>query len=239
MMDLGKHTDTSFDDDLRELRGAVMEMGDLAARMVGDAGQLLSAHEAALADQVIEADRRLDGLRDGIESRAVTIIARRQPVADDLRLIVASMRIAGALERVGDLAKNIAKRSFALEGAGGPRDAALAARRMAERARTSLLDAMQAFRAGDIATADAVWRGDADLDGMLNSLFRELLTYMAENPRAISQGAHLLFCGKNIERIGDHATTIAEAVHFIETGAKVEGERPKVDSVFPETPQHG
>ena len=96
---------------------------------------------------------------------------------------------------------------------------------------------MQAFRAGDLATADAVWRGDADLDGMLNSLFRELLTYMAENPRAISQGAHLLFCGKNIERIGDHATTIAESVHFIETGQPLEGERPKIDSVFPEPPQ--
>jgi phosphate transport system protein len=229
-MTLAPHTDSTFDDDLAALRAAVREMGGVAHAMVGDAAALLTAYEADRAERVIAADTRLDALRDALDERAVLMIARRQPMAIDLRAVVATMRIAGALERVGDLSKNIAKRAGMIHDGGAPRDAAQAARRLGLNAAAAIDAALAAYDASDLVAAERVWRGDADLDGMLASLFRELLTHMAESPRAISPCTHLMFSAKNMERIGDHATSIAEAVRYVATGTAFEGERPKVDA---------
>jgi phosphate transport system protein len=230
-MTLARHTDGSFDDELATLRNVLREMGGVAHAMVGDAATLLTSYDADLAERVIATDRRLDALRDAVDERAVLTIARRQPVAVDLRTIVAAMRVSGALERVGDLAKNVAKRAAVIEGGGAPREAAQAVRRLGQQAASAIDAALNAYDSGDIVAAEKVWRGDADLDGMLASLFRELLTYMAESPRAISPCTHLMFSAKNMERIGDHATAIAEAVRYVVTGSAFEGERPKVDAI--------
>ena len=228
-MALAPHTVTSFDEDLAALDSALREIGGLALDMTREAAGLLVAYDGDVAERIIATDRRLDALRDGLDERAVLVIARRQPVAVDLRTVVASMRVAGALERCGDMAKNVAKRAAKIDGAGAPRDAAQAVRRLGLEAARALEAALDAFETRNSAEAESVWRGDADLDGMLASLFRELLTYMAENPRAISACTHLLFCAKNMERIGDHATTVAEAARYVATGLAFEGERPKVD----------
>ncbi|MFN3616129.1 MAG: phosphate signaling complex PhoU family protein, partial [Rubrimonas sp.] len=154
-MTLSRHTDGAFDDELAALRAAVREIGAVACAMVEDAARLLTAHDAAAAERVIEADRRLDALRDALDERAVLTIARRQPVAVDLRAIVAAMRVAGALERVGDLAKNVAKRAGEIDGAGAPREAAQAVQRMGRQAGRALAGALQAWEAGDVAAAEA------------------------------------------------------------------------------------
>lgn len=230
-MTLSRHIDSSFDDDLAALRSGVSEIGGLACSMVEEAARLLTAYDAVGAQRVIDADRRLDALRDALDERAVLTIARRQPVAIDLRAIVAAMRIAGALERAGDLAKNVAKRAGEIDGAGAPREAAQAVRRLGLQAARALAASLDAWEAGDVAAAEEVWRGDAELDGMLASVFREMLTHMAETPRAISPCTHLLFSAKNMERVGDHATSIAEAAAWVQTGSAFEGERPKVDAI--------
>lgn len=230
MTTLPSHTDSAFDEDLGRLNSLLREMSGLALAMVADCAALLMAPDTAKVDRLVATDDRLDALRSAIEEKAVITIARRQPVANDLRAIVATMRIAGALERVGDMAKNTARRSVKLDGAGTPAEGLQAARRMLTQAHHALDRAIAAFEAGDPAAAEAVWRSDVDLDGMLNSLFRELLTYMAENPRAITPCTHLLFIAKNAERIGDHATTVAEAAHYVVNGTAFEGERPKIDS---------
>jgi phosphate transport system protein len=234
MTKLPSHTDSSFDADLDALNALLAEMGTLALGMLADSALLLQAPDMAGIDALIATDRRLDTLRDSVEDHAVRVIARRQPVANDLRTVVAAMRIATTLERVGDLAKNVAKRSAQLDGSGAPREALQAARRMVLRARDDLQLALRAHETGDIGLAEKVWRSDTDLDGMLNSLFRELLTHMAENPRAITACTHLLFCAKNAERIGDHATAVAETVSYVVTGTAFTGDRPKLDTVAPE-----
>lgn len=230
MTTLPSHTDSAFDEDLGRLNTLLREMSGLALAMVADCAALLAAPDPDKVDRLVATDDRLDALRSAIEEKAVITIARRQPVANDLRAIVATMRIAGALERVGDMAKNTARRSLKLDGTGTPTEGLQAARRMLLQAHRALERAMAAFEAGDPEAAEAVWRSDVDLDGMLSSLFRELLTYMAENPRAITPCTHLLFVAKNAERIGDHATTVAEAAHYVVNGMAFEGERPKIDS---------
>lgn len=235
MVKLPAHTDKSFDEELAALRRGVLEMGAQAAGMTAQAARLLTANDPEGVEAVLAADRALDALRESLDERAVLVIARRQPVANDLRSLVAVLRISAALERVGDLAKNVAKRSAALSGAAAPGDAVSAVRRMGDRARAGVEAAMGAYADLDPSRAEAVWREDADLDAMLSSLFRELLTHMAESPRAIGACTHLMFCAKNMERIGDHATTVAEAVNYIVTGHAFEGERPKISSVVTET----
>lgn len=232
MTKLPSHTDRSFDAELDALAASLAGMGVLACAMLADAALLLQSPEAARIDALLGTDRELDEMRDAVEEAAVMLIAKRQPVANDLRAIVATMRIATTLERVGDLAKNVAKRSAQLDGSGAPREAVNAARRMMLRARDDLKLALQAHETGDIGLAEQVWRSDTDLDGMLNSMFRELLTHMAENPRAITACTHLLFCAKNAERIGDHATAVAETVSYVVTGKAFSGDRPKVDTVL-------
>jgi phosphate transport system protein len=224
-----EHTVTSFDTDLQNLRRRVAEMGGLAEKVVADAVSALVSRDVDRAQQVILTDRRIDLLQAEIEEAAISVIARRQPVALDLRVVVASMRVATDLERVGDLAKNIAKRVMAMSGLSLPQKLLSGSETMSRMALEALKDVLDAYTQNEDAKALAVWRRDGSIDAMHTSIFRELLTYMLEDPRNISFCIHLLFVAKNLERIGDHATNIAETVHFTVTGQSISEERPKGD----------
>jgi phosphate transport system protein len=229
------HTVSAFDQELRALAGKIAEMGGLAEHLVGDAISALSRIDTALAHRVIADDVRLDTLQREIEERAIQIIARRQPMASDLREIVAALRISNDLERVGDLAKNIAKRVIAINGAVMQKRLILGVEHLAEIALEQLKAVLDAFANRDDAAALIVRQRDDEIDALYTSLFRELLTYMMEDPRNISQCTHLLFSAKNIERIGDHATNIAETVHYVVTGTSLVDERPKSDTTALDT----
>jgi phosphate transport system protein len=223
------HTVASFDEDLKVLGNMIADMGMRACRSLGDATRALLECNTALAQQVIAADHGLDLLQHEIEEKAVSTLARRQPVAVDLREVVSAMRIAGDLERIGDLAKNVAKRVVAVADQPSPANLATGLAPLSERAGEQLSTVLKAYADRDDAAALAVWRADGEIDVMLASLFRKLLTYMMEDPRSIGYGTHLLFCAKNLERIGDHATNIAETAHYMITGEVLIAERPKGD----------
>jgi len=225
-----EHTVSAFEQELKVLGGRVAEMGGLAERLIHDAIDALKRADADLARTVIERDRLLDRLQRETEDRAILVIARRQPMALDLREVVASMRIAGELERVGDMAKNIAKRVIAIQGAVLNKRLVVGVEHIADIAAEQLKAVLDAFADRDDAAARMVRQRDGEIDALYTSLFRELLTYMMEDPRNISLCTHLLFCAKNVERIGDHATNIAETVHYVITGNAFEDERPKADT---------
>ena len=174
--------------------------------------------------------RAIDGLQREIEERAILTIARRQPMAVDLREIVGALRVSNDLERIGDLAKNIAKRVIALGPASYPTQVIRGVEHMADLVLGQLKQVLDAYARRDVPQAMEVWRGDEEIDAVNNSLFRELLTYMMEDPRNITFCTHLLFCAKNIERMGDHATNIAETVYYIAEGRALADERPKGDT---------
>jgi phosphate transport system protein len=222
------HTSTAFDADLSGLRSDIAEMGGLVVKAVTDAVLALAHRDGELARSVVELDVRIDAIRRVIEERSILAIARRQPVAVDLREIVASFRIANELERFGDLAKNIARRAAEV-GELGPTRAVRRLEQMASLVRKQLKAVLDSLVNHDADKALAVWAGDEGIDALHTSLFRELLTYMMEDPRCIGYCTHLLLCAKNIERMGDHATNIAEAVQFIVTGQKNLDPRPKSD----------
>ncbi|MEI2384202.1 phosphate signaling complex protein PhoU [Breoghania sp. JC706] len=228
---MSEHIVTAFDQDLKQLAGKIAEMGGLAETIVNDAITALMRMDGELAQAVIQADRRLDALQFHIEDQAVLMIARRQPMAGDLRQIVAAMRTCNELERVGDLAKNIAKRVIAIGGELRSKKLAIGVEHMAELAMVQLKTVLDAYMQSDAETAKAVRERDEEIDRLYTSLFRELLTYMMEDPRNITFCAHLLFCAKNIERIGDHATNIAENVHYMITGQQLTDERPRTDEI--------
>jgi phosphate transport system protein len=223
------HTVVSFDTDLKALAGMIAEMGTRAGRALTEATRALAERNVQLAQQVIASDRGLDQLQHEIEEKAVTTLARRQPMAVDLREIVSAMRIAGDLERVGDLAKNVAKRVVAIGEQPWPVNLTTGIGTLSERAGEQLGGVLKAYAGRDDAAALAVWRQDGEVDALLTSLFRELLTYMMEDPRSIGYCTHLLFCAKNLERAGDHATNIAETVHYMITGEALIADRPKGD----------
>jgi phosphate transport system protein len=220
------HTVKSYDKDLDTLERRIAEMGGIAEKMVIDAMDALSGADAALAQQVVAIDPRLDALQREIENFAVTTIARRQPVAVDLRELIGAIRVAGDLERVGDLAKNIAKRSIKIGAEARVPRAIVGLRHMNDVATELMKDVLDAYAQRDVERAREVWERDADLDALEDSVFRDLLTHMMEDPRNISLSAHLLFCSKNIERIGDHATNIAETAVYLVTGESMPIERP-------------
>ena len=224
-----EHTVRLFDDELKELAHKVAEMGGLAERMVDDSITALSKDDPDSAEQIVLLDRRVDQMQRHIEERAILLIARRQPVADDLRAIVGALRIASDLERIGDLAKNIAKRVIAIRGEFRTKRIALGVEHIAELALIQLKNVLDAFVSLNADAALTVRNQDDEIDALYTSLFRELLTYMMEDPRTISFCAHLLFCAKNIERIGDHATNIAETVYYISTGDQLDEPRAKAD----------
>ena len=224
------HTAKAFYVDLQDLTRLVSEMGGLAEKQIGDSIDALSKLDEALAVRVVALDNKIDMLQREIEERAVLTIAKRQPMAIDLRDVVGALRVANDLERIGDLAKNIAKRTPAID-----RDIQLqkvmrGVEHMADLVLTQIKDVLDAYARRDVNKAMGVWRGDEEIDAVNNSLFRELLTYMMEDPRNISLCIHLLFCAKNIERMGDHATNIAETIYYMVEGRPLADERPKGDT---------
>jgi phosphate transport system protein len=230
MRPMSEHTVSSYDDELNELAHKIAEMGGLAEQHVADSVAALVSRDLDVAQRVIAADERIDKLQHGVEEDAILMIAKRQPMARDLREIVAAIHIANDLERVGDLAKNTAKRVIAIDGNFGSQRLVAGVEHIAELSLAQLKNVLDAFAGRDLDAALRVWERDDEIDAMYTSLFRELLTYMMEDPRNITFCTHLLFCAKNIERIGDHATNIAETLHFLITGNALTDERPKKDT---------
>lgn len=212
-----EHTVKAFDDDIGEVRALVCEMGGLAEKAIGDAMHALIRHDQETATRVIEGDARIDELEIEIERQAVRLIALRAPMADDLREAVAAMKIANVIERIGDYAKNIAKRVPVFERHGDIEPLSILPS-MATIVSEMIHDVLDAFAARDAAKAAAVIDRDRAVDDFYNSVFRALLTFMMENSHNISQSTHLLFIAKNLERVGDHATNVAEMVYFAATG---------------------
>jgi len=223
------HTAKAFDAELQDLSRMVAEMGGLAEKQIADSVDALAKRDTALAKWITAADAAIDTLQHEIEEKAVLTIARRQPMAVDLREIVGALRLANDLERIGDLAKNIAKRVIALNSEFPPPKLIRGVEHMADLVLGQLKAVLDSYARRDIDKAMAVWRGDEEIDAMTTSVFRELLTYMMEDPRNITFCIHLLFCAKNVERMGDHATNIAETVHYIIEGRPIADKRPKGD----------
>jgi phosphate transport system protein len=225
-----EHTIKSFDSDLQDLARMVAEMGGLAEKEIADSVDALAKRDTELARRVITVDATIDAIQHEIEDKAIMTLARRQPMAIDLREIVSALRVSNDLERIGDLAKNIGKRVIALNGEFPPPKLIRGVEHMAELVLNQLTDVLDSYGRRDVDKAVAVWKGDEEIDAMCTSLFRELLTYMMEDPRNIGFCIHLLFCAKNIERMGDHATNIAETVHFMIQGQPIGEPRPKGDT---------
>ena len=229
-MVMPEHTAKAFDVDLQELTRMVAEMGGLAEKQIADAVDALARRDADRAQRTVASDPSIDALQAEIEERAVLTIARRQPMAVDLREIVGALRVSNDLERIGDLAKNIGKRVLALDGEFHPPKLIRGVEHMGALVLTQLKEVLDAYAGHDLKKALVVWNGDEEIDAMCTSLFRELLTYMMEDPRNITFCIHLMFCAKNIERMGDHATNIAETVHYMVEGRPIAETRPKGDT---------
>ena len=217
-----EHTVKAFDQDIGQLRALISQMGGLAEEAISDAMIALSRNDTALAKEVRRKDKAIDTIEAEVERLAVRVIALRAPMADDLREVVAALKIAAVLERIGDYAKNIAKRVPMIHAEGEDRIEAISVLpAMAQIASDMVHDVLDAFSARDADAAAKVCERDSALDDFYDSIFRTLVTFMVENPRTISQVAHLLFVAKNIERIGDHATNVAEMVYFAATGRRL------------------
>ena len=224
------HTAKAFDTDLQEITRKVAEMGGLAERQISDATRALVERDTDLAEQVIGTDPAIDAMQHEIEEKAILTIARRQPMAVDLREIIGAMRVCNDLERIGDHAKHIGKRVVALDLDLHPQRLIRGVDHMASLVSAQLKQVLDAYASHDLATALVVWNGDEEVDALCVSLFRELLTYMMEDPRNITFCMHLMFCAKDIERIGDHATNIAETVYYMIEGRPITDQRPKGDT---------
>ncbi|MBO0903784.1 phosphate signaling complex protein PhoU [Jiella sonneratiae] len=224
-----EHIVTSYEDELKYIVRRISEMGGQAERMVEQAVAALMRSDWAMAQSVVADDLLLDAAQREIDERAIKTIARRQPMAIDLREIVGAIRISNDLERIGDLAKNIAKRVIAVHEHSQPMQLVRGIEHLSDLALEQLKEVLDAYATRDHRRALAVREGDDGIDAMYTSIFRELLTYMMEDPRNITACTHLLFSAKNIERIGDHATNIAETIYYIKTGQQMESERPKDD----------
>ena len=229
-MVMPEHTAKAFDVDLPELTRRVAEMGGLAEKQIADAVDALARRDADRAQRTVASDPSIDALQAEIEERAVLTIARRQPMAVDLREIVGALRVSNDLERIGDLAKNIGKRVLALDGEFHPPKLIRGVEHMGALVLTQLKEVLDSYAGHDLKKAMVVWNGDEEIDAMCTSLFRELLTYMMEDPRNITFCIHLMFCAKNIERMGDHATNIAETVYYMIEGHAIADQRPKGDT---------
>ncbi|MHA6723567.1 phosphate signaling complex protein PhoU [Sphingomonas sp. RS2018] len=214
-----EHTVKAFDQDIGHLRGLISQMGGLAEEAIADAMTALQRGDAELARRVRAKDKAIDAIEAEVERLAVRVIALRAPMADDLREVVAALKIAAVVERIGDYAKNIAKRVPMIHTGPDRIEALSLLPAMAVLAADMVRDVLDAFARRDAAGAVEVCRRDRALDDFYNSIFRVLLTFMVENPKTISEVAHLLFVAKNLERIGDHATNVAEMVYFAATGA--------------------
>jgi phosphate transport system protein len=229
-MIVSDHTTRVFDADLIKVTQKVAEMGGFAQKQITDAMDALARRDIVLAHQVVAADTVVDDFQRQIEEKAIETIALRQPMAIDLRALVAMLRIANDLERIGDLSKNIGKRTIAMGDEHLQRTLVRGLRHMTSLVVAQMVSVLDSFVDRSPDKALEVWKSDKEIDALYVSLFRELLTYSMEDPGSISMCIHLLFCAKNIERIGDHATNIAEAVHYMVEGHPIIGERPKADT---------
>lgn len=223
-----EHIVKAFDTQLDDLRHAIVKMGGMAETQVADAVEALIKRDADAAVRLIQIDREVDRLEHLIDKTAVRLIALRQPMAVDLREVVSALKISGALERIGDYACNIAQRTRSLSQLPAMPPAHVVPR-MARLVQAEIKGALDAYVQHDAEKALEVWRSDEEVDEMYTSLFRELLTYMMEDPRNITPCTHLLFVARNIERIGDHATNIAEYVYYLVTGIPMTLTRPMAD----------
>ncbi|MEM9059667.1 MAG: phosphate signaling complex protein PhoU [Pseudomonadota bacterium] len=221
-----KHIVTAFDADLRAISARISEMGGLAEEQLGSSIEALRERDSELAEEIIRSDKRLDSMEVQLEQSAIEVMALRQPMADDLREVVAALKIASTLERIGDLAKNIAKRTLVLNQS-EPLRVISSVTRLGKQVQTLVAEALDAYTVRDTALAVAVWKRDVEIDEMHNSIFRELTTYMMEDPRTIGHCSQLLFVVKNLERIGDHTTFIAEMTYFVSEGRPLSDDRPK------------
>ncbi len=225
-----EHTARAFDTDLQELARGVAKMGGIVERQIADAVRALVERDTELAERVIATDPSVDAMQHEIEEKATLTIARRQPMAIDLRDIVGAMRVCNDLERIGDHAKHIGKRVVALDNDLHPQRLIRGVEHMATMVSALLKQVLDAYASRDVTAALAVWNGDEEVDATCTSLFRELLTYMMEDPRNITFCMHLMFCAKDIERMGDHATNIAETIFYMVEGRPITEQRPKGDT---------
>lgn len=230
---MNPHIVKTYEEELDQLSAEVVLMGGLAEAQVADAVEAVARRDVALAQSVVQRDHRLDELEKDVERKCIRLIALRQPMANDLRKTVAAMKIATSLERTGDLAKNIAKRAIVIAEAEPMTPITRSIERMGKLVSSRLRDVLDAYKGGKLDLAQSVWATDTEVDEHYNALFRELLTYMMGDPRTISACTHLLFMAKNLERIGDHATNVAEHIHYELTGEDYVEDRPKGDTLSP------
>jgi phosphate transport system protein len=228
---MNEHIVRSYEEELNSLAAECVRMGGLTEAQVADAVSAVVKRNQDLAAVVVSRDDKLDEAERDIERKTIRLIALRQPVADDLRRAVAAMKVANNLERCGDLAKNIAKRTLVIVESDPLTPLTRSIERMGKLVLGRLSSVLDAYSRSDLERALAVWSQDDEVDEHYNSLFRELVTYMMGDPRTITACAHMLFVAKNLERIGDHATNIAEIVHYQITGAEMIGGRPKTDGL--------
>ncbi|MHA6345125.1 phosphate signaling complex protein PhoU [Roseivivax sp. CAU 1761] len=224
-----QHIVSAFDRDLEGIQAQIMKMGGLVEAAIRDASKSLDTRDEELAEEVRRRDKAIDALEERVSEEAARVIALRAPTASDLRVVLSVMRMSGNLERMGDLAKNMAKRTGVLVQLHPIEGASASLRRMAREVELMLKDALDAYIQRDAALARDVIARDRDVDRMYNTLFREFLTFMLEDPRSITACMHLHFIAKNIERMGDHVTGLSEQVVFLVTGEKPDGDRPKED----------
>ena len=233
---MGEHTVSAFDAELEKIDRLILDMGDLAARMVSEATAALLRAEEGRALGVIAEDAAMDAFQRDLDERVITVIAKRQPVAQDLRAVIGALRMGNDLERIGDLAKNVAKRVSAVGRAPVAGGLAASIEAMSALVLGQVNAVVEHYVARDAAALEALRVEDEKIDIRYTAIFRELLTYMMEDPRVITTCTHLLFCAKNLERIGDHVTNIAENAYYVTTGLQLPAKRPKRDETSPLQP---
>jgi len=233
---MGEHTVASFDEELGQISKLVRDMGDLAGSMVESSTKALLKSDNGLAQRVVSDDAIMDARQRELDNRAITLIAKRQPMAQDLRAVIGAIRMAGDFERIGDLAKNIAKRVGAVGQSGTPREFSHSIDAMAQLVLVQVDGVIEKYAAADPQGLAQLRADDERIDVKYTSVFRELLTYMMEDPRNITPCTHLLFCAKNLERIGDHVTNIAENAFYVLTGEQLPPNRPKFDETAAAVP---
>ncbi len=227
---MNEHIVRSYEEELKLLDRRMAQMGGCAEKLLGQAIDALERRDPSLAESAVASDATIDQLEREVQEQVIIMIGKRQPLANDLRHIMTVLKIAGDLERIGDLSKNIAKRALAVAGESYPKPLMTGMRHMTEMVQSQLKDVLDSLTELDANKALKVWHEDQQVDAMYNSLFRELLTYMMEDPRNIGLCTHFLFGAKNIERIGDHTTNIAENVYYLVHGVPIAEDRPKGDS---------
>ncbi len=223
------HIVKSFDEELAQIENLILEMGGIVETQITESVQALCSRDETLATKVRKDDKSVDALETRVDELTLRTLALRQPMARDLRSVICALKVSSNLERIGDYAKNIAKRSIVLKDANRIISAEKTIERMSAMVQRMVADVLNAYVAKDIVMADDLLQRDEEVDHMHNALFRELLTYMMESSANITPCMHMLFIAKNLERMGDHVTSIAEQIHYLETGSIPEDDRPKSD----------